>query len=181
MSKKPDYMTVDEVVKHTGLSKATIYRQGSSGKIEKRRNKDNTVSYKRTHIEKVFGKASTTKVSPKKAVKKKRNTRTPKLPMVGIAMYGPLHTTKPKYADLLALSNEEIKDAARPFEVRRAEKDMDKFIIDLEQQVVELKQKIHDGKAQAPILVDRILYDIDELDLKERALEQSMALQKELF
>ena len=68
-----------------------------------------------------------------------------------------------------------------PFEVKRAEKDLEKEIINLEQAIAEQEFKIQEAKGTRPINLKSILNAIDEKDLKERDLKLAKELQKELF
>ena len=90
-------------------------------------------------------------------------------------------TVKQKYADLLKLSKDALEAIKIPFEVRKAEKDLEKEIINLEQSVAEQELKIQEAKGSRPINLKLILNAIDEKELKERELKQAQELQKELF
>lgn len=88
---------------------------------------------------------------------------------------------KQKYADLLKLSKDALEAIKIPFEVRKAEKDLEKEIINLEQSIAEQELKIQEAKGSRPINLKSILDAIDAKELKERELKQAQELQKELF
>ena len=88
---------------------------------------------------------------------------------------------KSKYADLLKLGKEALDLIKIPFEVRKAEKDLEKEVINLEQAIAEQEMKIQEAKGVRPLNLKKILEAIDEKDLKERELRLAQELQKELF
>ena len=88
---------------------------------------------------------------------------------------------KKKYSELLKLGKEALDVIKIPFEVRKAEKDMEKEIINYEQKIAEQEMKIQEAKSQRPINLSTILDAIDEKDLLERNLRLASELQKELF
>ncbi len=90
--------------------------------------------------------------------------------------------TKPtKYAQLLKLGKDALDLIKIPYEVKRAEKDLEKAIIDIEQEIAEQDLKIQESKGSRPINLKLILEAIDEKDIKERELKLAIELQKELF
>lgn len=88
---------------------------------------------------------------------------------------------KQKYSDLLKMGKEALDAIKIPFEVRKAEKDLEKEIINLEQSIAEQELKIQEAKGSRPINLKSILDAIDAKELKERELKQAQELQKELF
>ncbi len=88
---------------------------------------------------------------------------------------------KKKYADLIKLGKEALDLVKIPFEVRKAEKDLEKEIITLEQLIAEQELTIQDAKGTRPLNLRTILDAIDEKDLKERDLKLAKELQAELF
>lgn len=86
-----------------------------------------------------------------------------------------------KYASLLKLGKDALDALKIPFEVRKAEKDLEKEIIDLEQAVAEQDLKIQEAKSTRPLNLKKILEAIDEKDLKQRELRLATDLQAELF
>lgn len=88
---------------------------------------------------------------------------------------------KKKYSELLKMGKEALDLVKIPFEVKRAEKDLEKEIINLEQAIAEQEFKIQEAKGTRPINLKSILNAIDEKDLKERDLKLAKELQKELF
>lgn len=88
---------------------------------------------------------------------------------------------KKKYSDLIRMGKDALDLVKIPFEVRKAEKDLEKEIIILEQSIAEQELKIQDSKSGRPINLRTILDAIDQKDLKERDLKLAIELQKELF
>lgn len=86
-----------------------------------------------------------------------------------------------KYSDLLKLGKDALEAIKVPFEVRKAEKDLEKEIINLEQAIAEQDLKIQEAKGSRPLNLKSILDAIDIKDLKERELRLAKALQEELF
>lgn len=86
-----------------------------------------------------------------------------------------------KYVDLLALGKEAIDAIKRPFHARKARKQLESEIIDLEQKIAEYDIKIMDAKTAFPFKLDSILDAIDEKELTERKLGQAEELLSELF
>lgn len=90
--------------------------------------------------------------------------------------------TKPtKYEQLLKLGKDALDSLKIPFEVRKAEKDLEKEIINIEQEVAELELKIQEAKSTRPLKLEAILDAIDKKELKQRELKLALDLQKELF
>ncbi len=88
---------------------------------------------------------------------------------------------KKKYSDLLKMGKEALDLIKIPFEVRKAEKDLEKEIIMLEQSIAEQELSIENSKSARPIVLRTILDSIDKKDLLERDLKLAKELQKELF
>ncbi len=88
---------------------------------------------------------------------------------------------KKKYSELLKMGKEALDLIKIPFEVRKAEKDLEKEVINLEQAIAEQELKIQEAKGTRPLNLRAILDAIDEKDLKERDLKLAQELQKELF
>jgi len=93
-----------------------------------------------------------------------------------------IEETKPtKYAQLLKLGKEALDIIKIPFEVRKAEKDLEKEIINIEQAISEQDLVIQNAKSERPLNLQKILDAIDTKDLKERELKLALILQQELF
>ncbi len=88
---------------------------------------------------------------------------------------------KQKYSDLIKLGKEALDLVKIPFEVRKAEKDLEKELINLEQAIAEQELKIQEAKSTRPLNLKSILEAIDVKDLKERELRLAKELQTELF
>lgn len=86
-----------------------------------------------------------------------------------------------KYEALLKLGKDALDAIKIPFEVRKAEKDLEKEIINLEQAVAEQELTIQEAKSQRPLNLKKILESIDVKDLKNRELKLARELQAELF
>lgn len=86
-----------------------------------------------------------------------------------------------KYAALLKLGKEALDLVKIPFEVRKAEKDLEREIINIEQSIAEQELKIQEAKGTRPLVLKAILDAIDIKDLKERELRLAKELQEELF
>ena len=88
---------------------------------------------------------------------------------------------KQKYSELLKLGKDALDAIKVPFEVRKAEKDLEKEVINIEQAIAEQELKIQEAKGTRPLNLKAILDAIDEKDLKERELRLAKELQTELF
>ncbi len=86
-----------------------------------------------------------------------------------------------KYSQLLKMGKDALDAIKVPFEVRKAEKDLEKEIINLEQAIAEQELKIQESKGTRPLNLKCILDAIDAKDLKERELRLAKELQEELF
>jgi hypothetical protein len=86
-----------------------------------------------------------------------------------------------KYSELLKLGKEALDTIKIPFEVRKAEKDLEREIIEIEQKIAEQELEIQKAKSSKPLALKTILNAIDKKDLLERELSQARQLQKELF
>ena len=86
-----------------------------------------------------------------------------------------------KYEDLLKLGKEALDLIKIPFEVRKARKDLEKEIINIEQQIAEKDATINDAKSSRPFGLDKVLDAIDDKALLERKLGQVNELLVELF
>ena len=88
---------------------------------------------------------------------------------------------KRKYSDLLKLGKEALDLIKIPFEVRKGEKDLEKEIIQIEQNIAEQDLAIQNAKSGRPINLRTILDAIDKKDLLERDLRLAKELKEELF
>jgi len=88
---------------------------------------------------------------------------------------------KKKYIDLIKLGKDALDAIKAPFEARKAEKDLEKEVINIEQSIAEQELKIQTAKGEKPFNLKLILEAIDTKDLKERELKLAKELQKELF
>lgn len=86
-----------------------------------------------------------------------------------------------KYRELIALGKEALDRVTGEFEARKAEKDLEKEIIGIEQEIAEQDMVIQQAKSQRPFKLEAILNAIDKKDIKERKLRQAKELQAELF
>ncbi len=88
---------------------------------------------------------------------------------------------KKKYLDLIKLGKDAIELIKAPFEAKKAEKDLEKEIINIEQAIAEQELIIQTAKGEKPFNLKKILDSIDVKDLKERELKLAKELQSELF
>lgn len=86
-----------------------------------------------------------------------------------------------KLEDLYKLGKEALDLIKLPFEVRKARKDLEGKIIDIEQEIATLDLKIQQAKQEKPFNISNILDAIDDKQLEERKLAQANELLIELF
>ncbi len=85
------------------------------------------------------------------------------------------------YEKLLKAGKEALDAAKVPFKVRKAEKDLESKIIDVEQEIADAELAVEEAKGSDPIKWDTLIDKTDELELKKRKLAQLNQIQKELF
>jgi hypothetical protein len=86
-----------------------------------------------------------------------------------------------KLKELWAMGKEALDAVKLPFEIAKAENDVNGKIIQLQQEVAELDLKIQTLTAAKPLNVDAVCDAEDAKGLKERRLKQAEDLKKRLF
>jgi len=86
-----------------------------------------------------------------------------------------------KYKELLGKAKDVKEQILIPFKVRKAKKDLEKTIIETEQEIAEADLGIEEEKQQHPVCWTNLLTKINKRDLKKRALKQLKELETELF
>lgn len=86
-----------------------------------------------------------------------------------------------KYSDLLKLGQEKLDELKVPFQVRKAHKQLEKEIIEIEEEIASLELKVEEAKGKHPFELDTILDAIDDLAIQNRKLQQAKELMTELF
>lgn len=85
------------------------------------------------------------------------------------------------YLELIKLGKEALDAIKAPFIAKKAHKDLEVKILDIEQKIAEAEQTINDCKSANPANWDKIGKAIDEKQLLERRLKQFQDLEQELF
>lgn len=87
-----------------------------------------------------------------------------------------------KRIDLIKMGKEALDNLQAPFKVRKDRKELESWIIDREQKIAELENKIQELKGSKDNFdVEKILNAIDDLALEQRRLQQGNELLEELF
>lgn len=86
-----------------------------------------------------------------------------------------------KRIDFIKMGKEALDALQAPFKERKDEKNLEAWIIDREQKIAELDNKIQELKGASEFSVEKILEAIDDLALEQRRLKQGEDLLKELF
>ena len=86
-----------------------------------------------------------------------------------------------KRIDFIKMSKD-VKDTLQaPFKERKDKKNLEAWLIDREQKIAELENKIQETKGAENFDVEKILEAIDDLQLEHRRLKQGQELLAELF
>lgn len=85
------------------------------------------------------------------------------------------------YQDLLKKGKEAIEASKIPFKVRKAEKQLEVKIIELESQVADLELQMAEAESKDPLDFDSILKATNNLELKKRELKIAEDLKERLF
>ena len=81
-----------------------------------------------------------------------------------------------KRIDLIKMGKEALDNLQAPFKVRKDRKELESWIIDREQKIAELENKIQELKGSKDNFdVEKILNAIDDLALEQRRLQQGWA------
>ena len=86
-----------------------------------------------------------------------------------------------KREDLLKASKEILESIQLPFKIRKDKKTLEAWIIDREQKIAELENKVQEEKSAKDFDVEKLLTAIDNLQLERRRLDQGNTLLTELF
>ena len=86
-----------------------------------------------------------------------------------------------KYKDFLKAGKEKLDELKIPFQVRKASKQLEKEIIEIEEKIATMELDIQEAKGEHPFNLDKILNAIDNKAIQERKLKQANELMKELF
>lgn len=86
-----------------------------------------------------------------------------------------------KREELIKMGKEAIEALQAPFKVRKDKKTLEAWLIDKEQKIAELENKIQEEKSAKDFKVDSILKAIDDLAIEKRKLKQGEELLAELF
>ena len=86
-----------------------------------------------------------------------------------------------KRIDFIKMAKD-VKDTLQaPFKERKDKKNLEAWLIDREQKIAELENKIQETKGADNFDVEKILEAIDDLQLEKRRLTQGQELLAELF
>lgn len=88
---------------------------------------------------------------------------------------------KKTYLELLRMGKEAIADLQAPFTAKKAHKDLEVKILDIEQKIAEADDTIQKCKAANPPEWSKVGQAIDDKQLLERRLKQFQELETELF
>jgi pyrrolidone-carboxylate peptidase len=86
-----------------------------------------------------------------------------------------------KYKDFLKAGKETLDEMKVPFQVRKAKKQLEKEIIEIEEKIATQELNIQEAKGEHPFNLDKILDAIDDMAIQERKLKQANNLMDELF
>lgn len=85
------------------------------------------------------------------------------------------------YEKLLAYGKQAIEAVERPFKVAAEMKNLELKIINLESEIATKQVGINSMKAEYPINWDKLIKQVDEVELAKRKLKQLESLKDELF
>lgn len=86
-----------------------------------------------------------------------------------------------KYLDLIKMCKDALDSVKAGFEARKAEKDLEKEIITIEQEIAEQEVNLMNAKSKRPFVLRDVLDAVDKKDLLERDLKLAKQIQEELF
>lgn len=82
---------------------------------------------------------------------------------------------------ILKKTDEAIEAIKLPFKIKKEKKELEKWILNKEEEMATLELKIADLKSSKDISIDKLLDIIDDLDLTKRRLIQGEYLLEELY
>jgi len=85
------------------------------------------------------------------------------------------------YEELLAKGKEALDALKRPYVAKKAHKDLEVKILDVEQSIAQSELTIQEQKSANPANWDAIIDAIDDKSLLEKRLQQLKELEEELF
>lgn len=85
------------------------------------------------------------------------------------------------YSKLLKKGKEAVEAMQIPFKVRKAQKDLEMKIIEIEQEIATAELTIEEQQSQHPIDWTKLIDAIDSKELKGRKLKQLKELEGKLF
>lgn len=88
---------------------------------------------------------------------------------------------KLSYAELLAKGKEALDALKLPFVAKKAHKDLEVKILDIEQAIAQAELTIQEQKSANPANWDKIIDAIDDKCLLDKRLAQLKELEEELF
>ena len=86
-----------------------------------------------------------------------------------------------KRIDFIKMAKDVKNTLQAPFKERKDKKNLEAWLIDREQKIAELENKIQETKGADNFDVESILEAIDDLQLEKRRLQQGQELLAELF
>lgn len=86
-----------------------------------------------------------------------------------------------KYQDLILKGKEALDALKAPFVAKKAHKDLEVKILDVEQSIAQADLTIQEQKSANPADWEKIVDAIDDKNLLEKRLQQLKELEKELF
>jgi hypothetical protein len=87
-----------------------------------------------------------------------------------------------KYLDMISAKCKEAVDTVKnEFTAKKAKKDLEMKILEIEQKVAEAEQTINSEKSANPVNWEKIGKAIDDKEILERRLKQFKALETEMF
>lgn len=86
-----------------------------------------------------------------------------------------------KYQELILKGKEALDALKAPFVAKKAHKDLEVKILDVEQAIAQAELTIQEQKSANPANWEKIIDAIDDKSLLEKRLQQLKELEKELF
>jgi hypothetical protein len=86
-----------------------------------------------------------------------------------------------KYKDILALAKEKITETFAPLRAREMKKKAELEMCKIDSTIAEKEQKIQEYASEYPINFDKLIDEIDELELVKRRKDQLKKIIAEMF
>jgi hypothetical protein len=87
----------------------------------------------------------------------------------------------PRYKEALRMTKQEIKDVLIPVREKQAKKQVELKVVELEEKILTLEAETTRLCVESPLPIDRILDNVDEIELIERRQGQLEDAIKKLF